>query len=73
MTVLLIDGVGRVREYEVSHDLPIIRIAMPVPCTAAESPEPPASAPLLPVAEFLLTAEASYPPVYRLRLTQFSN
>ena len=67
MTVLLIDGVGRVREMEITDhiDRIVIPLERPMTCLAFDALAPLAWEPF-PVATFRRSAEASYPPVYRM-------
>jgi hypothetical protein len=65
MTVLLIDGVGRVREWEIPDLVPVLEVPVPVPFLARWDPEPAALFAPIPRAVFQLSAELSLPPAYR--------
>jgi hypothetical protein len=73
MTVLLIDGVGHVREAEIPCLLRTILVPLPVSFMARIADDDPICAPdAPPVARFDLSHEPSYPPVYR-QVPPFSN
>jgi len=68
MLVLLIDGVGHVREYEVSDLVPVMLIPMPDEPVEVWAGEPEDRPPLsFHRARFERTDEESWPPVYRLK------
>ncbi len=66
MTVLLIDGVGRAREYEIRHWMPVIYVAIPQPVSVRMDETPALSAYCaLVTARFEYSDELSIPPIYR--------
>lgn len=65
MTVLLIDGVGHIREWEIPVMVSTLLAPVPVPF-AVRADGSSAVAPVqLPIAVFELSDGLSYPPVYR--------
>ncbi len=66
MTVLLIDGVGRVQEREIPRLVAALFVPLPAIFTARRSRVCVNGAPLFHrAARFQLSEEPSYPPVYR--------
>lgn len=63
MTVLLIDGVGNVREWNITRFVPTLLVLIPRPYCVTINTLPDFSRP--PVARFDYSPEPSYPPVYR--------
>ena len=65
MTVLLIDGVGHVREWEIPALVDTLLVPLPCRCSVWYCEDEAARTARYPVATFQWSAEPSYPPVYR--------
>jgi len=66
MTVLLIDLSGHKREYDIPCLVPVLRVPLPTSFCVVRAAGPPTPTPMR-VADFVLSPEPSFPPMYRQR------